>query len=487
MTHPWGALLALTGFVLMHRGAHASPDEFGQERSNRVGVMTFVVAERFGVEDRMFGLARDDEGASLERWQDELASRLEALDLVSVEGAKQLDSSLRAATDPWSFERANSLFESGLGFWKNLEAGRAMTDLDAARALFERGLGLLSSSERLADIEFHRGLALLDLGDEPSAREAFERMFIHAPSKRFERGYYGKDVERVLVDASHRLATIDFIRYRFPAEQLTALAKRMHLDAVAIGVAWPAPERSQDARGAELELAIFDVKSSEFAARRKINLSLPELAEEDLDRLLSSWVTCFIERPQNLARPRSLRRLFLDLAYTHGVWLTHRRTRNFLHGPGAQLSLTYGLKPGLEFWARTSQRSTLRDSNGDLLDVFATTHLAAGIGLDVGDKTWRFLLRAGVDGALSLADIAMTTDVDCKFFGSESPRCRSIFKASSPAFWLGLDFSLGLRFAPRRSWYGTLQVGMTGYVVSPQVTDELNFPLYGALGFGLPF
>jgi hypothetical protein len=470
------------GSVMAGRKAHGRPQERGLDRTIRVGVMPFILAERFGEERLLFSATRELTERSVNSWQEVVETLVQTRDLVSLEGVEAVERSLLGARDGRALVRAESLFTSGLGHWRNLDPTRAMADLDAARNLLERGLQPLVSADRLADLEFHRGLALLDLGDETSAREAFERMFVLAPSKRFERGYYGNEVERVLVDASKRLSELDFPRYRFPLEQLAALAKRMRLDAIIIGVGWPRGDE-----GAELELAIFDFRSAEFSVRGRIDLSGRENPEERLDAMLSRWHTCAIEAPRGLARPRDPKRLGIDLSYVHGVWLKHRRTRDFLHGPGAQLGLTYALKPGLEFWARTSQRSTLSDSNGDLLDVFATTHLAAGIGLEVGDDTWRFLLRAGVDAALSLADIGMTTDVDCKFFGAGSPRCQSIFQASSPALWLGLDFSLGLRFAPTRSWYGTLQIGMTSYVLSPSVTDELNFPLYGTLGFGLPF
>ncbi len=475
-------LAALAGQALAVSAVHAWPDESARERTNRVGVIPFVLAEQFGIEEVLFSSARPVEELSLELWQTLLQDRLASLDLVSLVPVEAVSGTLMAAADPKGVARAESLFASGLEHWKNLDAGRAMTDLDAARNLLERDFGAIASSGRLGDIEFHRGLALLDLGDESSALEAFERMFVFNPSRRFERGYYGTEVERVLLKASKKIASIEFLRYRFPAERLATLAKRMRLDAIAIGIAHPVRDGTS-----QLEVALFDARNAEFTSRSRLDLSSREAAEDQLDRLLTSWLTCLIESPRGLARPSPRKRVSLDLSYTHGVWLKHRRTRDFLQGPGAQIGLNYAVEPGLELWARMSQRTTLSDSNGDLLDVFATTHLAAGIGLAVGSDTWRFLLRAGLDTALSLSDIAMSTDVDCKFFGPESPRCGSIFVAASPALWLGLDFSLGLRFSPTRSWYGTLKAGVTGYVISPSVVDELNFPLYGALGFGLPF
>ena len=143
--------------------------------------------------------------------------------------------------------------------------------------------------------------------------------------------------------------------------------------------------------------------------------------------------------------------------------------------------------PGLELWAKASQRATLSDANSDLLDVFTTTHIAMGAGLGIGDQRFTFSLRAGIEVAFSMADIAMTTDVDCKFFGADNDRCRGIFRAESPAVWLGLDFSASLRYAPTRAWYLGFTAGTTIYAVSGDLVGELNFPLYGTFGFGLPF
>jgi hypothetical protein len=209
--------------------------------------------------------------------------------------------------------------------------------------------------------------------------------------------------------------------------------------------------------------------------------------KDDLDRMVSAWHACALEAPSRVVRPRARHRWAVELGYTHAVWLHHRRTRDYLHGPGAHVAVTFVPVQGLELWAKTSQRATLSDVNADLLDVFTTTHVGVGAGLGLGGSRLSFALRAGVEMAFSLADIEMSTDVDCKFFGPDSDRCRGIFRAESPALWLGLDVSAALRVAPAGPWYLGLSVGTTIYAVSGDLVGELNFPLYGTFAFGLPF
>lgn len=413
------------------------------------------------------------------RWHRGIEQAFAERDQVAVLGSAELHE--RLAREP-DVRRAASLaqarFAAGLEHWRALRAKDALVELDRARELYLEAFADLADPKALADVELHRGLALIDLDEVGPARVAFAQMFALDPTRRFERGYYGAAIEQELAGAANDVAAVPApFAILWPAERLAALGKRLAVDVWALGtLAGPRPR---------VELALFDNRLAAVSLRELFEI-VPDTMVEDLDRVVSAWHTCALEAPRAFVRPAWRPRWYVDFGYAHAVWLQHRRTRDYLHGPGAHVGVTFVPTPGLELWAKTTARVTLSDANNDLLDVFTTTHIALGAGLGIGDSGLSFTLRAGVDVAFSLSDIDMTTDVDCKFFGA-GERCRSIFRADSPAVWLGLDVSAALRVAPSRSWYFAFTAGTAIYAFSASVVSELNFPLYGTFGFGLPF
>lgn len=421
--------------------------------------------------------------ATAARWTKGLEQALGGRDQVRVLGLTELRARLKRAGDFLrTAELADERYAMGLERWRALNASEALVQLDRARQLHVEAFTDLLDPRALADVELHRGLALMDLGQEGQAHLAFAAMVARDPARRFERGYYGARVEAAMAAAAREVAELpDAIALLWPTERLVMLSRRIGVDVFAIGVV------SGDGPGAALTVAFFDARVGGFSQRDRFPLGEEGWLSEDLDRMVSSWHACALEAPRSLVRPRQSRRWFLEFGYSHFLWVQHRRTRDFLHGPGVQIGLVYEPTPGLELWAKTAQRVTLTDGKGDLLGVFSTSHIALGVGLSVGDESVRFSVRSGLELALALADIAMTTNVDCKFFGADSDRCRGLFRAESPAVWLGLDFALSVRLAPTRSWHLGLTLGATSYALAGSIVNELNFPLYGTLGFGLPF
>jgi hypothetical protein len=417
------------------------------------------------------------------RWQRALELAFQGRDeVVLIAGAEIAQRLRRIGEVKRTLELAAERYALGLERWRALQAKEALVQLDRARDLYREAHADLVDPRALADVELHRGLALMDLDEKAPARSAFLRMFVSDPARRFERGYYGGAVESELEGAARDvLALPNQSALAWPPDRLDALARRLGVDVWVLGLLVP------DGASAKLELVLFDARQKAATRTESFDVAEGEHMGEDLDRMVSAWHACTLEAPRTLVRRPKRRRWYVDFGYTHAVWLQHRRTRQYLHGPGAHVGVTFMPTPGLELWAKTTQRATVSDANADLLDVFTTTHIALGAGLGIGDPYFTFTLRAGVEVAFSLADIAMTTDVDCKFFGPESERCRGIFRAESPALWLGFDFSASLRFAPSRSWYLGFSAGTTIYALSGTLVGELNFPLCGTLGFGLPF
>ncbi len=419
-------------------------------------------------------------------WHRGIEVALQGRDQVTVIGGAEIRERLmRQGEMRRTLELAQERYALGLEHWRALRPKEAVAQLDRAKELHLEAFSDLADPRVLADVELHRGLALTDLGALGPARMAFAQMFGLDPTRRFERGYYGAPIEQELAGAAQDIIAIATpSALLWPAERLAALARRLGVDVVAMGLI--ARPRSKDNGPQTIEVALFDARSNSFTLRDTFELGTQPAMSEDLDRAMSAWHTCALEAPVTLVRPPARRRWLVDFGYTHAVWLQHRRTRNYLHGPGVAVGVTYMPLPGLELWAKTAQRTTIADANNDLLDVFTTSHIALGAGLGVGSDELRFAVRAGLEVGLSMADIAMTTNVDCKFFG-EGPRCRGIFRAESPAVWFGLDFSMSLRYAPTRDFYLGLTAGTTIYALAGDIVGELNFPLYGTFGFGLPF
>jgi len=476
------ASLALALGLTLGASARAAPPELPRGPWKVLTVAVLPVRTLSGLDDPF---TERPEGQRLRaeaaRWHRGLEVAFQGRDQITLIGATEIRERMQRLGDlRRTAELAQERYALGLERWRALQARDALVHLDRARELHAETHADLTDPRTLADVELHRGLALMDLGEVGPARIAFTAMFVLDPARRFERGYYGSTIEQELAGAARdvaALSTPDAIIW--PADRLAALAARLDIDVFALGLVTESPSR--------LDVVLFDARTGGFTLRETFALADAAHLPEDLDRVVSAWHTCALEAPRSFVRPAPRRRWFLDLGYTHAVWLQHRRTRDYLHGPGAQIGVTFVPTPGLELWARASPRLTLPDANQDLLDIFTVNHLALGAGLGVGDQRFSFALRAGVEVALSLADIAMTTDVDCKFFGADSDRCRGIFRAESPAVWLGLDFSASLRFAPARSWYLSVSAGTTIYALSGSLVGELNFPLYGTLGFGLPF
>lgn len=477
------ARLVLAALILLAcSSARAAPPELPRGQWKTLTVAVLPVRYLGGLDDPFTERPEVPRlRAEAARWHRGLELAFQGRDQVVLLGATELRERLQRLTDVRrAGELAQERYALGLERWRALQAREALTHLDRARELLIETHADLSDPRALADVELHRGLALMDLGEVGPARIAFTSMFVLDPSRRFERGYYGATIEQELAGAARDVAAIPTpSAIIWPAERLSALATRLGLDVVALGLVTEGPAR--------LDVALFDARTNGLSLSESFALSDTSNLTEDLDRAVSAWHTCALEAPRSFVRPAPRRRWFLDLGYTHAVWLNHRRTRDYLHGPGAHIGVTFVPTPGLELWVKTSQRVTMTDANQDLLDAFTVTHLALGAGLGVGDQRVSFALRAGVEVALSLADIAMTTDVDCKFFGGDSDRCRGIFRAESPAVWLGLDFSASLRVSPVRSWYLSVSAGTTIYALSGSLVGELNFPLYGTFGFGLPF
>lgn len=379
-------------------------------------------------------------------------------------------------------ELAARFADLGVTRYNDLQAAQALADLDRASVLYREVFADIADPDVVADADLYRGLVLTEQGELGQAHVVFRELLLLDPTRRFDPGYYPAAVEKALGDAQADIGgQANKLANRYPLERLEGLAELLKVDVWVIALIDGPPD------GPVLRLAIYDHRTRGITSSERLLLADPE-AEDRVERTIAAWSTCAVEaQREKRLRPPPRKRWFLDIGYVHGLWLTHRRTRELLQTIGGHIAVTYEPTKAFQLYFRGIQLATLPDSNGDLLDVFVTTRLGAGAGLVIGKPAFRFFARTGLEVGLSTSAIDMTTDVDCKHFGSTHPRCGSVFTAQAPAVWVGIDFSLGSRIELARGWYLTISTGVASYVYDPTLVGDLNFPWYGTIGFGAPF
>ena len=449
-----------------------------------------------------------------------------SLDLVEPLGEEQLRAAV-AATPSLAGQAmvADERLALGRERWLGLEPSEALAQFDVADRLMRAAFVDVLASDRFAELALWRGLALAELGREPEAQGAFQIMFLHDPARRFTKGWYGGRVERLLDAAAvEARASADPLALRYPPARLAELgalivdtptsggAKRSGVSggdegptAVLgerathwlVGTLRPRLEEASSASSLELQLRTLRGRGADLeSATARLTIEAPAFTEasllrnepgENLSRWLSAWHVCALEassaNPLEWTR-RSRRVWHLELAYRHDLWLHHRQTRLALHGPGVGLAAAWEPQPWLQLWGRFAQVTTLADARGDLLAQFGSTHLGLGAGLRLGGETLSLSLRLGVATAFTLNDFEATTDIDCKFFGPDNPRCGAIFVARAPLWWLGVESGIGLRWNLAPGWHLGALVSVDAFLASSEAVRELNYPLAFTLGFG---
>ncbi|TNF29950.1 MAG: tetratricopeptide repeat protein [Deltaproteobacteria bacterium] len=464
---------------------HAADDlPVGGWRTLEIGVLPISYFGRAG--EDLFADSPDvrEAQAVAGRWHRLIEDRLAALDQVRLSRTTQIQERISRTQD---YRRtvavAAERFDLGVLRYHEIQPAEALRNLDKARELYQSVYADVAHPHELSDVAFYQGLILAEQQETTKAHMALRDLLTLDPTRRFERGYYPAAIEQALMGAQADVAMhTDVLAGGFTPDRLEGLAKLLGVDVFVIAMIDGSPD------ALALRLTLYDRRVHGFATSEHISLTDEALARDELDRALTSWHACAIEADRSgmFQRPRR-KELFLDIGYTHDVWLKHTRTRDPLQSLGATLTLTWEPTPVLSLFARATQSDTLVDGNGDLLDDFVRTRLTLGAGLAFGPRDVRIFVRMGVDLGLALSAIGMTTDVDCKFFGTANDRCTSSFEAAAPAIWLGIDFSFGTRVQLVDGWYLAVSAGVVSYLFDPEVSGALNFPLHATVGFGAPF
>ncbi len=467
--------------------ASPAPDGVAGWETRRVAVapvMSWVRAPEDVFQERPES-RRLREAAGL--WQRRLEALVGQLELVEHVTQPQLHERLQdRAPDRESAMLAKERFSLGLEQYRLLQVEDALTQLDRAAALYRQADASFSGHAReLADVELYRGLALLERGEGNLAHLAFRAMWLLDPGRTFERGYHTAATEHALAAALEDLAVLpDTLLLRTPPEQLRALAEDLGVDT------WILAGVVGTAEAPALRLVAFDPDRGAPVLDELVPLTNDAAALDLVERAISAWHTCAIEADADpFLRSPQTRRWYLDVGYSHSVYLLHDKTREFFHSPGAAVSLTWEVVDFAHVFAQATQMGSIPDDNGDLLGPFVNSRFSIGGGLTAGLPDLRFFVRAALEVSLSFQNIKATRDVNCKHFGTDSERCdRSrLFVDEAPGLWFGVNFGVGLRWVFVGDWYLLTSAELASYVVEAALIDDLNFPASLTIGFGRRF
>lgn len=480
-----GVLATLLAILILAPHALAAPGPQASWRSLRVGVLDVrsyarTTADLFD-ESPAARRAREAAGA----WQRWLEGLVASRDLVHVvtSGAvrKQLD---RGPAQREALALAATTFSLAVDRYQALDIDRALELLGRADALYRRYEGALVAPRALADVAFYRGLAWAERGQLDRAHVAFREMLALDPSRTFPRGYYPARAERAIEGALNDLVgQPDKARAALPMELLATAGRRAGVDV------WVAAVVDGPPASPTLRVALIDVGSRGTVSAVTASLADAADARARVDRAISVWHTCALRAPHRTARggARPRRRWRLDLGYNHSVFLKHKGTRSIFHSPGATVGLSWRAARHVHVFGRITHQVSLPDRNRDLLDDFATLRTAVGVGLVWGNATFEGFVDLGLEVGVALGDVATTTDVDCKHFGVDHPRCGRVDRLASPATWAGLRAAAGGRWFMVEGFYLFAMAGVSSYAFQSDAVAVLNFPFDAAAGLGTSF
>ncbi len=450
-------------------------------RTLEVGVLPVVSYLSAG--DTVFATS-DAPEPLVSTWQGRLEAALGTRDLVSVVTPAEAASIIaRLPAHHEGITVARERYQLGLHAYQALEVNDAIAHLERSARLFDDAYADLSHASEMAEVALYRGLASMERGDVNHAHIAFRRMWLLDPGRVFERGYYPESTEKALLAALADLAAMpDLSVSRYPGPRLEALAQRTGVDA------WVVALIVGTRAAPVLRLSIWDARTRAVVEEERIPLADPARAADLLDRAISAWHTCAVSSTgASFVREREAHAFYIDVDFTHVLWLRHPRTRELFPGPGASLGVTWEANDFLQGWFQISHTASVPDQNRDLVDTFVMSRVGLGAGLTGGTRDLRVYLRAGLETAVSFSDIEMTTDADCKHFRTDHWRCTQLSKITAPGIWFGFVFGTGLRWAFLDRWYLHLHTELSSYVANPVLIGDLNFPFAVSLGLGHRF
>jgi hypothetical protein len=477
-------LLTVLGAACLSPTPGAWSSELPQQwRALRVGVLPVRSYARHPEE--LFGEGPLAERLRQEtgRWQRFLERQVAALDMVDVVTISDLRKRVQRSQ---AYMERRQLAQEHFGLaveqYRTLNGAQALVHLSRADRLQRDALVGLVDPTDVADVGLYQGLAQVEMGNRSRAHGAFRRMLVMDSGRTFQPGYYPKKVEESIKDAFVDLVeAVDLPRARYRLADLNRMGEALSVDAWVLAFIVGAPERP------ELLIQVIDAQSRVVEVSERFRVVNLDWAREKVDRLLTGWHTGAMraaDPPQPASRPRLWS---VDLSYSHSLMMKHDGTRALFHSPGARLGVRFRPEENMSVFLRLIQMVSVPDANGDLLETLVSTRVVVGAGLIGGVQDVLLSVQAGLELGVISSNIVMTTDVDCKHFGADHPRCGSYAEVLAPRALIGLHLELGLEWGFSETWYMTTAVGFTSYVYAQDIIADLNFPLDLAIGVGTRF
>ena len=421
-------------------------------------------------------------------WQRRLEQVFESRDLIKVVNPIAVQALLRRNKGVASGHLiARDSYHNGIERYETLQLNKALVSFKRAQSLYRDAWADIIEPRALADVLMHSGLAHLEKGDVSKAHAAFREMFLIEPERPFQQGYHSLAGEKGLANALTDLRSQrgKALR-RYPLKRLNALASSAKIDV------WVLALIEGELSNPNLHVVVFDRRTGGISLAEQIPLSDDAKALERVDRAVSRWHTCNIEKKNKKWRaPRKKDHWYVDLGYLHTMFLKRPTNVGLFHSPGASISVTWETASIVHAYARAVQMASLPDTQRNIRDLFVSTRLGLGGGLVGGSQRIRVYLQAGLELAVSSTDFEVESSVDCKFFGYNHPdRCTSKSGPSriqAPGIWFGIDVSLGLRWIFSKGWYLHLTAGVSSYMLESESIEQLNFPISVGLGVGNRF
>lgn len=479
----WAWFVATVGIGCLTSPEARAGDLPERWRTLRVGVLPVrsyarLPQELFG-EGPLAERLRQESG----RWQRFLESRLAQLDMVEVYSVAAVRDRLRRSVGYAERRQlAQERFMLAVEHYRTLQRRSSLTHLSRADGLHAEAHVGVADPRDAADVALYRGLVYMELGDRSRAHGAFRRMLLLDPGRTFQPGYYPAQVEETVMGAHVDLVEgVDLARARYPLDELTRMGAALEVDVWVLAFIVGPPGAP------ELLVQVIDPVSRVLEVSERIAAVDREHARERVDRLLTAWHADAMRAADLVESPAGARRWSVDLSYSHSLMMKHDGTRALFHSPGVRIGVRWRPSENMLVFLRAIQMVSVPDANGDLLETLVTTRVTLGAGLIGEVKEVRLSIQAGLEVGIVSSDIAMTTDVDCKHFGSEHPRCSSYPQVIAPRGLIGLHVEVGLEWGFSEAWYMTTSAGLTSYVYPREIITDLNFPLDLAIGVGTRF
>jgi tetratricopeptide (TPR) repeat protein len=367
----------------------------------------------------------------------------------------------------------------GVDQYRNLRVADAIKTLERARKLLHEKLIDFIDPKLAADLYLHLGICLVELEKGDEARIAFARMFFYEPHRRFERGFYPRNVEDALGSAISDLnAAIPTGDPGMENEFLSRLKTKGKLDQVVTLV-------MRGDANSEIELRIFDLNRKMVTHFEKITRATPDALDRDaLERFVSRYISCEVfTRITRTAFQKRYRTSFIE---THSGYHTYARTptRDVFHSMSVGVRAGKGVARNVAFFSDLSIVSSFQDRHRDLANRLVSVRAVGGVEYRAHWKRFTFIFSPGIEANL-IPDFTVYTSANCKFFGSTHPLCQpKHVKEMKSEVLLGIHAGLGARYHATKNLFFSIRISGSVYLLPVDENKQLDFPLTAMLGLG---